>query len=92
MNANKVSIKGCGKSLETYVLKELHNRKGALVVPSNTEWYTLIFGSSIVKSREAYGVLDQQMEDFGKQKFTNDAQIKTWANKFIKAIEPHLSD
>lgn len=85
-------MKGCGKAIEKYALQELHTKKGALVVPSSTEWYTFLLGTKVGGSREAYKLLDEQMADFGKQKFATDAEAKTWAAKFVAAIEPHLSD
>jgi len=88
------SMKGCGKAIEKYALQELHTKKQTLVVPSQTsnEWYTFLLGTKIGGSREAYKLLNEQMADFGKQKFATDAEAKAWAAKFVAAIEPHLSD
>ncbi|GAW08079.1 hypothetical protein LENED_010120 [Lentinula edodes] len=90
---NEGDLNKCGKTTEHYTLQELMKDKPNAVVkdPLSVEWYTFIFGTDLVKAKNAFDALNQELVDFGKSTFTNEAEVKDWAKKFVTNVEGHLS-
>ncbi|KAJ3859132.1 hypothetical protein EV359DRAFT_86777 [Lentinula novae-zelandiae] len=67
------------------------NNHNASMKSQGVEWYTFIFGTDLVKAKNAFDALNQELVDFGKSTFTNEAEVKDWAKKFVINVEGHLS-
>ncbi|KAF9060432.1 hypothetical protein BDP27DRAFT_1370551 [Rhodocollybia butyracea] len=88
------SMKSCGKKIESHILEvpALSNQSPKVVVKNGgTEWYTLLLGTKIDSARAAYDILNAEMADFGKQKFTDTKEATDWADKFFAKIKDHLT-